>query len=142
MSSTGPKVLDVNARMGGFYIPVWIEALTGLDTPAAAFAIACDIRPVGRVVREPRGAIAGVQLYPGDGHDRAQVTAADPLIVAYASAGGPHEVGEYPESVGNVAFRGATPDEALAALRAQLPALYAKHPERGAALVALLDRMP
>lgn len=138
-SRTGPKVIDVNGRMGGFYIPYWVKSLWSLDLPLAAFQIACGIRPVGRVARAAQGYVAGVQVYPGDGHDRCHLGGREVLHVPYTRDEASAEITEYPEPVGNVAVSGATPAEALSHLRGALAELYRDAPERGAVLTRLLD---
>lgn len=61
-SPKGPRVIDVNARMGGFYIRDWILEVWGYDILLAAILCAFDMKPpaCGR----PRGSIVGAMLSP------------------------------------------------------------------------------
>ncbi|MGH0186869.1 UNVERIFIED_CONTAM: hypothetical protein FKN15_022789 [Acipenser sinensis] len=45
MTPTGPRLIEINARMGGFYLRDWIRAVYGADLLFAAFAVACGLRP-------------------------------------------------------------------------------------------------
>ncbi|XP_058876129.1 carnosine synthase 1-like [Acipenser ruthenus] len=45
MTPTGPRLIEINARMGGFYLRDWIRAVYGADILFAAFAVACGLRP-------------------------------------------------------------------------------------------------
>ena len=46
MTPTGPKLLEINARMGGFYIRDAVLALFDVDLLLCAFMIACDMKPI------------------------------------------------------------------------------------------------
>ena len=69
LSPTGPKVIDINGRMGGFYNPSWIHAIWQADLPAAVCALAMGVRPDRRLTDEPRCHIAGVMIFPADRPD-------------------------------------------------------------------------
>ncbi|XP_029917469.1 carnosine synthase 1-like [Myripristis murdjan] len=45
MTKLGPRLIEINARMGGFYLRDWILQLYGVDLLMAAFMIACGVRP-------------------------------------------------------------------------------------------------
>ncbi|MBN3283804.1 CRNS1 synthase, partial [Polyodon spathula] len=45
MTPTGPRLIEINARMGGFYLRDWIQVVYGADILFAAFAVACGLRP-------------------------------------------------------------------------------------------------
>ncbi|KAM4621856.1 carnosine synthase 1-like [Polymixia lowei] len=45
MTELGPRLIEINARMGGFYLRDWILQLYGVDILMAAFMIACGIHP-------------------------------------------------------------------------------------------------
>ncbi|XP_059918402.1 carnosine synthase 1-like [Gadus macrocephalus] len=45
MTELGPRLIEINARMGGFYLRNWILQLYGVDLVLAAFMVACGVRP-------------------------------------------------------------------------------------------------
>ncbi|KAH3825278.1 hypothetical protein DPMN_127185 [Dreissena polymorpha] len=45
MTARGPKLIEINGRMGGFYLRKWIRRLHGVDLAMCAFMISCDIKP-------------------------------------------------------------------------------------------------
>ncbi|XP_071758193.2 carnosine synthase 1-like [Centroberyx gerrardi] len=45
MTKLGPRLIEINARMGGFYLRDWILQLYGVDILMAAFMVACGMRP-------------------------------------------------------------------------------------------------
>ncbi|XP_072042757.1 carnosine synthase 1-like [Amphiura filiformis] len=45
MTATGPKLIEINARMGGAYICNWIKRLYGVDLMKCAMLISCGIKP-------------------------------------------------------------------------------------------------
>ena len=46
MTPSGPKLLEINARMGGFYLRDWIKRCYGVDLLTVQFLISCGIKPV------------------------------------------------------------------------------------------------
>jgi biotin carboxylase len=133
LSPFGPKVLDLNARMGGIYIPEWTREVWGLELPEQAMLVACGIRPAGRVLREPRTWLAGVQIYPDQPVDLDQPAA---LVTRL----GDHTLDPYyPEAIANVAFRGSSPTAAVAVAEAGLPRVFRGDPERAAVLANRLQ---
>lgn len=46
MTHFGPKLIEINARMGGFYLRDWILTCYGVDILFAAFMISLGIRPI------------------------------------------------------------------------------------------------
>ena len=46
MTSTGPRLLEINPRMGGFYLYHWIRHLYDVDLVHVAIMVACGVRPV------------------------------------------------------------------------------------------------
>ncbi|VDH96479.1 carnosine synthase [Mytilus galloprovincialis] len=46
MTKTGPKLIEINARMGGFYLRDWIKTCYGHDLLLYAFMVSLGIRPV------------------------------------------------------------------------------------------------
>ncbi|MGH0178671.1 UNVERIFIED_CONTAM: hypothetical protein FKN15_078009 [Acipenser sinensis] len=45
MTPTGPRLIEINARMGGYCLRDWIRAVYGADILLAAFMVACGLRP-------------------------------------------------------------------------------------------------
>ncbi|KAM6953632.1 carnosine synthase 1-like [Aplochiton taeniatus] len=62
MTELGPRLIEINARMGGFYLRDWILQLYGVDILMAAFMVACGVRPClpSATGLPARGHIAGV----------------------------------------------------------------------------------
>ncbi|XP_076088640.1 carnosine synthase 1-like [Mytilus galloprovincialis] len=63
MTNTGPKLIEINARMGGFYLRDWIKTCYGHDILLYAFMISLGIRPVINK-HEPRCTILGTMCVP------------------------------------------------------------------------------
>jgi carnosine synthase len=138
LSSNGPKVIEINGRMGGFYIPEWVRRIWGFDFPAACFQIACGIRPVGRVRRNPLLAMAGVLLFPGDRATPEKISATDVVTVPIGRAA----PAEYLEPEASVGWSGPTPDAAVENMMAGLPELFADDPARAEVLRRYVMRLP
>ncbi|XP_056133213.1 carnosine synthase 1-like [Lampris incognitus] len=45
MTERGPRLIEINARMGGFYLRDWILQLYGVDILMGAFMVACSLQP-------------------------------------------------------------------------------------------------
>ena len=63
MTPTGPKLIEINARMGGFYLRDWIKHIYGVDLMFCAMQIASGITPFIPKVT-PRCHMMGVMLIP------------------------------------------------------------------------------
>ena len=63
MTPTGPKLLEINARMGGSYIRHNILALYDVDLLFCAFMIACDVKPFVNKVRADKH-VVGMNVVP------------------------------------------------------------------------------
>lgn len=63
MTPTGPKLIEINARMGGFYNRHWILKCYGVDMVRYAFMIACGIKPIPPK-NPPSCQIMGVMCVP------------------------------------------------------------------------------
>ncbi|XP_018613161.1 carnosine synthase 1-like [Scleropages formosus] len=59
MTERGPKVIEINPRSGGFYLPAWTKAVYGVDIIMVAFFLCCDIQP-HLWTPEPRGYCVGI----------------------------------------------------------------------------------
>lgn len=62
LTDSGPKVIDVNARMGGFYIRTWIKKIWKYDILEAA--LLCSIGVCPSLASKPNGYIAGGMILP------------------------------------------------------------------------------
>jgi biotin carboxylase len=60
LTRNGPKVIEVNARLGGDLIPYLGKLATGIDPGLAAAAVACGRRPA---VRAKRALVGGVRFF-------------------------------------------------------------------------------
>jgi carnosine synthase len=63
MTSTGPKLIEINAQMGGYYNRHWILKCYGIDLVRHTFMIASGIKPVPPKVK-PSCHIMGVMCVP------------------------------------------------------------------------------
>ncbi|KAK3602003.1 hypothetical protein CHS0354_024783 [Potamilus streckersoni] len=63
MMPTGPKLVEINGRMGGFYLRDWIRKLYGVDLLMCAFLVSCGIKPYV-ADRSPRGQMMGFMCIP------------------------------------------------------------------------------
>ncbi|XP_045064045.1 carnosine synthase 1-like isoform X1 [Coregonus clupeaformis] len=64
MTEVGPRLIEINARMGGFYLRDWIRQLYGVDILMAAFMVSCGLRPClpSATALPARGHFAGVMV--------------------------------------------------------------------------------
>ncbi len=135
LSRSGPKIIEVNGRMGGFYISDWAREVWDLELPEQAMMIACGIRPVGRVRRTPRTWLAGAQIFA---NQMAELDQPDALVTHF----GDHELDPYyPEPTGNVAYRGRSAEEAVAAAEVGLKRVFRQNPERAMVLAQRLRNL-
>lgn len=134
-SRFGPKIIEVNGRMGGFYISDWAREVWDLELPDQAMMIACGIRPVGRVRRTPRTWLAGVQVFADQSADIEQ---ADAMVTKF----GDHAFDPYyPEPIANVAYRGRSAQDAVMAAEQGLKKLFRQNPDRAAVLAERLKNL-
>ena len=63
MTAVGPKLLEINARMGGFYLRDWIKRLYDVDLMLVSIMISCGIKPFIPKC-DSRGYIMGTMLMP------------------------------------------------------------------------------
>lgn len=87
LTPCGPRLVEINARMGGFYLREWIRTIYDVDMLHLALMAACGVRPVAansmaygyssKQARENRGQLMGILLYPSQ-HKQALSTTATP----------------------------------------------------------------
>ena len=63
MTACGQKLIEINARMGGFFIRDWIHHLYGIDLALVAMMISCDVKSF-LFIQEVTQVIVGVLLVP------------------------------------------------------------------------------
>ncbi|KAK3586596.1 hypothetical protein CHS0354_027737 [Potamilus streckersoni] len=63
MEPTGPKLVEVNGRMGGFYLRDWVKKIYGIDLLLSAFEVACGFKPYVPD-RIPKGQMMGIMCIP------------------------------------------------------------------------------
>jgi biotin carboxylase len=132
LTPDGPKVIEVNARLGGDLIPYLGLRASGLDPGLAAAAVACGQRPE---LKADRSAVAGVQFfYPAQDDtaieavrfDAASLPAGTDLAVPLAGRGdvmSPPPKGTMSGRVAFVTVLAETPAACEAALDAAQAAL-------------------
>ncbi|XP_033728500.1 LOW QUALITY PROTEIN: carnosine synthase 1-like [Pecten maximus] len=64
MTPTGPKLLEINARMGGFYLRDWIKTCYNVDLLLCSFMIATGVKPILPRIITPRCHMMGVMCVP------------------------------------------------------------------------------
>jgi len=85
MTARGPRLIEINGRMGGFYLRDWIRYVYGVDLMVSAMMCACNIKPTAcgptsmhtashEMVRDT---LMGLMLYPSR-HYTALTTMATP----------------------------------------------------------------
>ncbi|XP_049748602.1 carnosine synthase 1 isoform X2 [Elephas maximus indicus] len=60
LTGAGPRLIEINPRMGGFYLRDWILELYGVDLLLAAAMVACGLRPALPAHPRARGHLVGV----------------------------------------------------------------------------------
>lgn len=63
LTPTAPKLIEINARMGGFYLRDWIRTLYSVDILLCSFLIAVGVCPILPDVHPP-GQMVGVMTVP------------------------------------------------------------------------------
>lgn len=81
----GPRLIEINARMGGFYLRDWVKRIYQVDLFHLSMMACCGVRPVAsnspmggyncQVTRETVGQLMGLMLYPSR-HEKALMTSA------------------------------------------------------------------
>ncbi|KAK9410387.1 carnosine synthase 1 [Crotalus adamanteus] len=60
LTAAGPKLIEINPRMGGFYLRDWIREIYGVDIMLASVMVACGVAPVLPTPSCPRTKLVGV----------------------------------------------------------------------------------
>ncbi|KAG5845449.1 carnosine synthase 1-like isoform X1 [Anguilla anguilla] len=140
MTPLGPRLLEINARMGGFYLRDWILQLYGVDILLAAFMVACGLPPrlPSATCLPPQGHYAGIMCVVSQ-HRQALNTTAHPRRLRQLHQEGVLRLneleeelisGEYEEPYCNVSVRDDRPDDARQRLLALCQGLGLHCPPR------------
>lgn len=60
MTGAGPRLIEINPRMGGFYLRDWILELYGVDLLLASTMVACGLQPALPAHPRARGYLVGI----------------------------------------------------------------------------------
>nr|XP_020022708.1 carnosine synthase 1 isoform X3 [Castor canadensis] len=60
LTGAGPRLIEINPRMGGFYLRNWILELYGVDILLASAMVACGLRPALPTHPRARGHLVGI----------------------------------------------------------------------------------
>jgi carnosine synthase len=143
LTATGPKVIDINGRMGGFYIRDWVKRTHGMDLASMAMLCSIGVKPVAATpvpTDQRRCYIAGYMLYASQHGTALETTARPERLQMLAEEGGiiytqfeekVPGVEEYEEPFANIGMTGTTPKEAIAALESTLKILGLDAPNTG-----------
>eukprot|EP01063_Lacrimia_lanifica_P023659 TRINITY_DN312_c0_g1_i1.p2 TRINITY_DN312_c0_g1~~TRINITY_DN312_c0_g1_i1.p2 ORF type:complete len:1003 (+),score=415.85 TRINITY_DN312_c0_g1_i1:420-3011(+) len=82
----GPRLIEVNARMGGFCLQDWIKRIYGVDMAKCAATLACGSVPAGLTQPAPSTTIVGVMLYASDAAEQLKSGALDTLERLHSSS--------------------------------------------------------
>lgn len=126
----GPRLLEINARTGGFYIPRLTRWMWDYDLCEAAFALACG-RPCPKAPATFRSYLAGFMCFPSD---QVEKSGAPPDMLETFL--GQYDVAEYEEPVRSLSFPGATAEEAVHVAMRQAHRILGER--RGAVVAAYL----
>jgi carnosine synthase len=81
MTSCGPRLIEINARMAGFYVRDWIRTVYSVDILFCAFAIACDVRPSLPRRLRAAGQMVGLMIVPS-AHRHSAIRQPSPYCVS------------------------------------------------------------
>ncbi|XP_037994640.1 carnosine synthase 1 isoform X1 [Motacilla alba alba] len=121
LGPAGPRLLEINPRMGGFYLRDWIREVYGPDLLLAAVLVALGVPPVLPARPAPRTHLAGVMclasehgdaLAGGGGMEALRELHGRGLVRLNRLFEEPEGAGEYEEPLLSVACAGATLAEA------------------------------
>ncbi|KAM4636149.1 carnosine synthase 1 [Discoglossus pictus] len=78
LTESGPRLLEINPRMGGFYLRDWIRHVYGTDLVIVALALSCGIEPALPEGGTREGAVLVGVMCVGNRHEAALHTTAKP----------------------------------------------------------------
>ncbi|EHH22630.1 hypothetical protein EGK_05938 [Macaca mulatta] len=120
LTGAGPRLIEINPRMGGFYLRDWILELYGVDLLLAAVMVACGLRPALPTRPRARGHLVGVMCLVSQHLQALSSTASRETLQALHDRGllrlnlleEALVPGEYEEPYCSVACAGSSPTEA------------------------------
>ncbi|XP_007450519.1 PREDICTED: carnosine synthase 1 [Lipotes vexillifer] len=120
LTRAGPRLIEINPRMGGFYLRDWILELYGVDLLLAAAMVACGLRPALPAHPRARGHLVGVMCLVSQHLQALSSTASRETLQALHDQGllrlnlleETLVPGEYEEPYCSVACAGPSPAEA------------------------------
>ncbi|XP_012580576.1 PREDICTED: carnosine synthase 1 [Condylura cristata] len=120
LTGAGPRLIEINPRMGGFYLRDWILELYGVDLLLAAAMVACGLRPALPAHPRARGHLVGVMCLVSQHLQALSSTASRETLQALHDRGLLRLTlleealvpGEYEEPYCSVACAGPSPAEA------------------------------
>ncbi|XP_056657190.1 carnosine synthase 1 isoform X1 [Monodelphis domestica] len=120
LTASGPRLIEINPRMGGFYLRDWIQELYGVDLLLAAAMVACGIPPALPARPRARAHLVGVMCVVSQHLQALSSTASREALQALHERGLirlnllEEELvpGEYEEPYCSVACAGGSPGEA------------------------------
>ncbi|XP_034500819.1 carnosine synthase 1 isoform X4 [Ailuropoda melanoleuca] len=120
LTGAGPKLIEINPRMGGFYLRDWILELYGVDLLLAAAMVACGLRPALPTHPRARGHLVGVMCLMSQHLQVLNSTSSRETLQGLHDQGLLRfnlleeilEQGEYEEPYCSVACAGSSPAEA------------------------------
>nr|XP_004656812.2 carnosine synthase 1 [Jaculus jaculus] len=120
MTEAGPKLIEINPRMGGFYLRDWILELYGVDLLLASTMVACGLRPALPAHPRARGHLVGImcvvsqhlQMLSSSGSRETLQALHDQGLLRLNLLEEAVIPGQYEEPYCNVACAGSSPAEA------------------------------
>ncbi|XP_005384390.1 PREDICTED: carnosine synthase 1 isoform X2 [Chinchilla lanigera] len=120
LTGAGPRLIEINPRMGGFYLRDWILELYGVDLLLAAAMVACGLRPALPTHPHARGHLVGIMCLVSQHLQALSSTASRETLQALHDQGllrlnlleEALVPGEYEEPYCSVACAGSSPAEA------------------------------
>lgn len=132
LTATGPRLIEINARTGGFYIVDWMKVVWGVDLAACAYMIACGVKPIINVSPTPLTHIVGMNCVSSIHGEALKSHASLERLKEIHKSGAMRanffekdvvEPDEYEEPIVNIACTGESTQEAKAKLLSTLAVL-------------------
>ncbi|KAM3913638.1 carnosine synthase 1 [Leptodactylus fuscus] len=78
MTDCGPRLLEINPRMGGFYLRDWIRHIYGTDLVLVALTLSCGLEPALPEKGAQESAVLVGVMCTGESHEKALASTANP----------------------------------------------------------------
>ncbi|XP_040176764.1 carnosine synthase 1 isoform X2 [Rana temporaria] len=78
LTESGPRLLEINPRMGGFYLRDWIRHIYGTDLVLVALALSCGIEPALPEKGSLESTVLVGLMCTGESHEEALSSTANP----------------------------------------------------------------